>query len=64
MKDLGATKKILGKEIMRDRVVGRLSLSQKGYIEKVLRDSRAVGYPESTKFMHISSYCRSMATAV
>ena len=64
MKDLGATKKILGMEILRDRVVGRLSLSQKGYIEKVLCDSRAVGYPESTKFIHISSYCRSMATAV
>ena len=37
MKDLGAAKKILGMEIMRDKVVGRLSLSQKGYIEKVLR---------------------------
>ena len=29
MKDLGATKKILGMEILRYRVVGRLSLSQK-----------------------------------
>ena len=37
MKDLGAAKKILGIEIMRDRVAGRLSLSRKGYIEKVLR---------------------------
>ena len=37
MKDLGAAKKILGMEIMRDRVARRLSLSQKGYIEKVLR---------------------------
>ena len=36
MKDLGAAKKILGMEILRDRVAGRLSLSQKGYIEKVL----------------------------
>ena len=35
MKDLGVAKKIL--RIMRDRVAGRLSLSQKGYIEKVLR---------------------------
>ena len=37
MKDLGAAKKILGMEILRDRVARRLSLSQKGYIEKVLR---------------------------
>ena len=37
MKDLGAAKKILGLEIVRDRVVGRLSLSLKGNIEKVLR---------------------------
>ena len=29
MKDLGAAKKILGMEIMRDRVAGRLSLSHK-----------------------------------
>ena len=35
MKDLGAAKKILGMEILRDRVARRLSLSQKGYIEKV-----------------------------
>ena len=37
MKDLGATKKILGVKIVRDRVVRRLSLSLKGNIEKVLR---------------------------
>ena len=37
MKDLGVAKKILGMEILRDRVAGRLSLSKKGYIEKVLR---------------------------
>ena len=36
MKDLGAAKKILGMEILRDRATGRLSLSHKGYIEKVL----------------------------
>ena len=36
MKDLGAAKKILGMEILRSKAVGRLSLSQKGYIEKVL----------------------------
>ena len=32
MKDLGATKKILGMEILRDRKVGKLYLIQKGYI--------------------------------
>ncbi|KAI3791603.1 hypothetical protein L2E82_05458 [Cichorium intybus] len=37
MKDLGATKKILGMEIVRDRKSRILHLSQKGYIEKVLR---------------------------
>jgi hypothetical protein len=37
MKDLGATKKILGVEIIRDRKSGMLYLSQRGYIKKVLR---------------------------
>jgi hypothetical protein len=37
MKDLGAAKKILGMEISRDRLSGKLYLSQKGYIDKVLR---------------------------
>ncbi|KAG8489147.1 hypothetical protein CXB51_017180 [Gossypium anomalum] len=36
MKDLGPAKKILGMEILRDRKVSKLYLSQKGYIEKVL----------------------------
>jgi hypothetical protein len=37
MKDLGAAKKILGMEIVMDRKSGLLYLSQKSYIEKVLR---------------------------
>ena len=37
MKDLGAAKKILGMEILRDKVAGRLSMSHKEYFEKVLR---------------------------
>jgi hypothetical protein len=37
MKDLGAAKKILGMEIIRERYAGKLYLSQQGYIEKVLR---------------------------
>ncbi|KAG8500185.1 hypothetical protein CXB51_004397 [Gossypium anomalum] len=36
MKDLGPSKKILGMEILKDRKVSKLYLSQKGYIEKVL----------------------------
>ena len=36
MKDLGSAKKILGMEILRDGKVGKLYLSQKGYIEKFL----------------------------
>ena len=37
MKDLGAAKKILGMEIIRDRKKGKLKLSQKSYVEKVLQ---------------------------
>ena len=36
MKDLGETDKILGMEILGNRKAGKLYLSQKGYIEKVL----------------------------
>lgn len=36
MKDLGAAKKTLGIEILRDRKADILHLNQKGYIEKVL----------------------------
>ncbi|KAG8471995.1 hypothetical protein CXB51_036506 [Gossypium anomalum] len=36
MKDLGAAKKILGMETLRDRKASKLYLSQKEYIEKVL----------------------------
>ena len=36
MKDLGATKKILGMEIHKDRALGRLCLSQHSYVERVL----------------------------
>lgn len=36
MKDLGPAKKILGMEIIRQRSHGKLFLSQKGYIERVL----------------------------
>ena len=38
MKDLGDAKKILGMEIIRDREVGTLTISQEGYLLKFLRD--------------------------
>ena len=37
MKDLGEAKKILGMKISRDRKLGRLCLSQKEYLRKVLK---------------------------
>jgi hypothetical protein len=37
MKDLGATKQILGMEIHRDRKDGKLWLSQQKYVVKILR---------------------------
>ena len=40
MKDLGAAKKILGMRITRDRKNCKLTLSQGGYIEKVLHRFR------------------------
>ena len=37
MKDLGVAKKILRVEIHRERILGRLWLSQSGYVRKVLK---------------------------
>jgi len=37
MKDLGEAKKILGMEIERDRKSDKISLTQKGYLQKVLQ---------------------------
>ena len=37
MKDLGKAKKILGMEICRNRACGKVSLSQKQYLKKVLQ---------------------------
>ncbi|KAH9790140.1 Integrase catalytic domain-containing protein [Citrus sinensis] len=46
MKDLGEAKKILGMEICRDRARGKVSLSQKQYLKKVLQQ---FGMTEQTK---------------
>ena len=49
MKDLGATQKILGMEIYRDRVQKKLFLSQKSYIQKILaRFGMSTAKPLST----------------
>jgi len=37
MKDLGEAKKLLGMEIEQDRKGGKVSLTQKGYLKKVLQ---------------------------
>ena len=54
-KDLGAAKKILRMKIHRDRVTGRLYLSQKKYVEKVLeqfgmKDCKIVSTPLAVHF--------------
>ena len=50
MKDLGEVKKILGMEIQRDRVQGKVCLSQKQYLKKILQ---RFGMDEKTK--HVST---------
>jgi hypothetical protein len=62
MKDLGATKKILGMEIRRDREVRKLWLSQKNYIRKVLEnfrmlDAKPVSTPLANHFRLSGSQC-------
>ena len=56
MKDLGEVRKVLGMEITRDRRVGRVSLTQKGYFQKVLqrfnidKDAKSVSAPLAPHF--------------
>jgi hypothetical protein len=55
MKDLGAAKKILGMEIIRDRKARKLYLSQRGYVQKVLRrfnmsEAKSVSTPFAPHF--------------
>ncbi|KAH7550154.1 hypothetical protein JRO89_XS13G0144400 [Xanthoceras sorbifolium] len=51
MKDLGAAKKILGMEIRRDKTAGKLYLTQKSFVEKVLeRFGMKNAKPVSTPF--------------
>jgi hypothetical protein len=62
MKDLGATKKILGLEIHRDRDAKRLCLSQASYVKKVLErfsmeNAKPVGTPLTNHFRLSTSHC-------
>jgi hypothetical protein len=62
MKDLGAAKKILGMEIVRDRKCGLMYLSQKSYIEKVLRhfnkqNAKPVSTPLAPHFKLSAKQC-------
>jgi len=55
-------KKILGVQIVRDRKFGMLYLSQRGYIEKVLRrfnmhDAKPVSTPLVAQFRLSSALC-------
>jgi hypothetical protein len=62
MKDLGAARKILGMEIGKNRKSGLLFLSQRSYIQKVLRrfnmhDSNQVSTPIAPDFKLSSTQC-------
>ncbi|TXG72378.1 hypothetical protein EZV62_000957 [Acer yangbiense] len=65
MKDLGVVKKILKMEIKRDRKAGKLWLSQKRYIHKVLEkfsmlDAKAISTPLASHFVLSAKQCPSM----
>ncbi|KAK3007813.1 hypothetical protein RJ639_015205 [Escallonia herrerae] len=64
MKDLGSAKKILGTEIHRDRKAGKLWVTQKSYIEKVLErfsilNAKPVSTPLGAHFQLSSQLCPS-----
>ena len=56
MKDLGEAKKVLDMEIDRDRRSGKVSLTRKGYLQKVLhrfnidKDTKSVSTPLAPHF--------------
>ena len=64
MKDLGSAKRILGMEILRDRKVGKLWLSQERYIEQMLerfnmKNSNPVSTPLASHFKLSKRLCPS-----
>jgi len=56
MKDLGEAKKVLGMEIERDRRSGKVSLTQEGYLQKILQrfnindDTKSLSTPLASHF--------------
>ena len=64
MKDLGSEKRILGMKILRDRKAGKLWLSQKRYIERMLemfkmKNSKSVSTPLAGHFKLSKRLCPS-----
>ena len=64
MKDLGSAKRILGMEILQDRKVGKLWLSQERYIERMLerfnmKNSKPVSTPLTGHFKPSKRLCPS-----
>ncbi|KAK3026864.1 hypothetical protein RJ639_041991 [Escallonia herrerae] len=64
MKDLGSAKKILGMEIHRDRKAGKLWVTQKNYVEKILEmfsmlNAKSVSTPLGAHFQLSSQLCPS-----
>ena len=62
IKDLGAAKKIIGMEICRERALGRLWLSQSGYVRKVLKrfsmeNAKPVSTPLANHFRLSTTQC-------
>jgi hypothetical protein len=62
MKDLGATKKILGMRRTRDKKICKLTLSQGEYIEKVLemfrmQNEKPISTPLATHFKLTKEMC-------
>ena len=55
MKDLGEAKKVLGTEIERDRNGGKVSLTQKEYLKKVLQKFNINSNTKSVHWLLISS---------
>ena len=64
-KDLGEAKKVLGIEIERDQRSDKVSLTQKGYLQKVFQrfnidgDTKSVSTPMApqVKSHYVSNYC-------
>ena len=62
MKDLGTAKKILGMELKRNRNQGTITISQKGYIDKVLnrfamKEAKSTKQPMTTQHQISSKQC-------